>query len=91
MGNNRDNLSGTTFKSILFFVYMLPGMILLWLNYMNPKGGIAGVAKSSRHARSPVMTFITSTLVWTVVAYYFLPEENKIIIMNLFDKLLKSI
>jgi hypothetical protein len=45
-------------------LYLLPGIIILWIIYQNPKGGITGVAKSGRNYRSPVFTFLTATGFW---------------------------
>ena len=45
-------------------LYLLPGTIILWVIYQNPKGGITGVAKSGRNYRSPVYTFLTATAFW---------------------------
>lgn len=90
MENNRDNLSGLKFGSIISFIYMLPGIIILWLNYMSPRGGIVGVAKSSRHARSPIMTFFISTIVWAIVGFYFLENSNQIKIIEYIEKVISS-
>ena len=49
---------------VIKFLYMLPGTIMLWVIYMNPKGGFEGVAKSGRNYRSPVFTFFTATAFW---------------------------
>ena len=59
---------------VLAFLYMLPGRVMLWWTYMNPEGGITGVAKSGRNYRSPFFTFLTATGFWFVGGY--LVAEN---------------
>lgn len=49
---------------------MLPGRIMLWWTYQNPSGGIAGVAKTGRNYRSPLFTFLTSTVFWAAGAVF---------------------
>jgi hypothetical protein len=72
----RDRLDGTASSNILYEIFAAPGRVLLWLQYMNPKGGMAGVAKSKRRANSPVMTFLYALGFWALAgllawAHYF--------------------
>ena len=60
---------------VIKFLYMLPGTIMLWVIYMNPKGGFEGVAKSGRNYRSPVFTFLTATAFW-VFAFMIVVDEG---------------
>lgn len=60
---------------VIKFLYMLPGTIMLWVIYMNPKGGFEGVAKSGRNYRSPVFTFLTATAFW-VFAFMVVVDEG---------------
>ena len=39
---------------------LIPGLVIQWFIYMNPDKGIRGVAASTRHARSPIMTYVYS-------------------------------
>ena len=64
---SRDRLDGSEKKNVLFELYTIPGRIILWLGYMFPGKNYSKVRMSARHARSPIMTFVYST-----VFYYFL-------------------
>ena len=65
----RDRLDGTKRKNILFEFYLLPGRILLWMNYMFPSKGYNKTRESARHARSPIMTFFYATILWLVFVF----------------------
>ena len=65
----KDRLDGTATRGVLYELFVLPGRIILWLQYMNPKGGMAGVAKSKRQANSPVMTFIYALGFWVLAGF----------------------
>ena len=65
----RDRLDGTDKNSILYELFTLPGRIILWFKYMNPQKGYHSVSKSSRRARSPIMTFLYSLLFWVVAVF----------------------
>ena len=56
---------------------MLPGRLILWVNYMFPKKGFTEVVKSSRHARSPIMTFIVSTVFWLIAFVVVVEDGNR--------------
>jgi hypothetical protein len=73
MANNKDNLSGHSSSNIFVTLYMLPGKIILWLEYMNPKGGFEGVAASRRKAQSPIFTFIAATIFWFFAIFFIFP------------------
>ncbi len=66
----RDRLDGSKKKSAFYEIYTIPGRIFLWLQYMFPKKGYAGVRQTARHARSPIMTFIYSTIFWVILGYW---------------------
>lgn len=61
---SRDRLDGTSGKSIAKEVFLAPGRVILWLQYMFPQNGIRGVALSARHAKSPLMTWFYSIAFW---------------------------
>jgi len=65
----KDRLDGTGGGSILYELFAFPGRALLWLQYMNPKGGMAGVASSKRRANSPIMTFIYALGFWVCAVF----------------------
>jgi len=69
--NNRDRLDGTKKGSFLYELFMLPGRIVLWFNYMsggtNKIKGYRGVAITRRQARSPIVTFIVSLMSWIFI------------------------
>ena len=66
---SRDRLDGTHKKRLIVELYLLPGRVLLWLGYMFPGKGYSGVRQSARAARSPIMTFISSTAFWFFLGY----------------------
>ena len=65
----RDRLDHSKRGSILYELFTLPGRTILWVKYMNPGKGYKGVRKSSRHARSPIMTFLYSLVFWFLAAF----------------------
>lgn len=72
MSNHRDHLDGYTFPSPYNYL-VLPGRVILWLHYMFPIKGWGNIAKSARHARSPIMVVLYSAgfylfLAWMLVA-----------------------
>jgi hypothetical protein len=71
----RDRLDGTKKYNLIYEVFTLPGRVILWLNYMNPKKG--RIVRSARHARSPGMTLIYSIVFWSVVSFFVFLELNK--------------
>lgn len=89
--NHKDNLSGMSIKNIIFFFYLLPGMIFLWFSFMSPKGGFEGVASSRRRARSPIYTFFIATLFWAIVILYFLEKPTKDRVFIFIEKTFDSI
>lgn len=62
----RENLSGIRFdrpwKRLL-----LPGLVIQWLIYMFPSGRYASILSETRHARSPLMTYVYSAAFYLVV------------------------
>lgn len=66
---SKDRLDGTATCNPLYELFVLPGRIILWLQYMNPKGGMSGVAKSKRRANSPIMTFIYALGFWALTGF----------------------
>jgi hypothetical protein len=65
----KDRLDGTGGSGVLYELFAFPGRALLWLQYMNPKGGMAGVAASKRRANSPIMTFIYALGFWAIAGF----------------------
>lgn len=66
---SKDRLDGTSGSGMLYELFAFPGRVLLWLQYMNPKGGMAGVAASKRRANSPIMTFIYALGFWALTGF----------------------
>jgi hypothetical protein len=66
---SKDRLDGTSGGGMLYEIFAFPGRVVLWLQYMNPKGGMAGVAASKRRANSPIMTFIYALGFWALVGF----------------------
>jgi len=66
---SKDRLDGTSGSGMLYEIFAFPGRVLLWLQYMNPKGGMAGVAASKRRANSPIMTFIYALGFWALAGF----------------------
>ena len=67
---SRDRLDGSEKKNWKKEVFLAPGRVILWLQYMFPQNGIRGVALSSRHARSPLMTWFYSILFWVCILFF---------------------
>ena len=59
MSRSRDNIPGITLDRPWKYL-LIPGVVIQWFMYMNPRRGYAGVARSSRRARSPIMTYCYS-------------------------------
>lgn len=59
----RDNLPGISLDKPWKYV-LIPGVVLQWWMYMNPRRGFHGLAVSARTARSPLMTYILSAAFW---------------------------
>ena len=68
-----DNIAGSAGKGILSIV-LLPGRIWQWIMYMSVGGvkGYGAVRQQTRMARSPLMTWIYSLIVWGGLGLYFL-------------------
>lgn len=75
----RENMSGTTFDSPWKWL-LLPGVIIQWFIYMFPRGGIGSVAESTRHSRSPLLTFYYAALFYlacfALIAFAFHRSNN---------------
>jgi hypothetical protein len=68
MSNSRDNIPGLVFDRP-WKALLIPGVVIQWFMYMNPQRGMSGVARTSRRARSPIMTYVYSAgfylaLIW---------------------------
>lgn len=59
LSKHRDHLDGYSFRSPYNHV-VLPGRVLLWIQYMFPSKGFLTITKSARHARSPIMVILYS-------------------------------
>ena len=68
-GDKRDRLDGTQTKSRRYEYFLMPGRFILWLQYMFPGSTYKEVRMSSRHARSPYMTYIYSVVFWCVIGF----------------------
>lgn len=71
----RDRLDGTKKSNIVVELYLFPGRLILWLHYMFPSKGYSKVRQSSRHARSPIMTFLYSSIFWIGAGYILINPE----------------
>ena len=67
INNKRDRLDGTPSKSKRNEFFLMPGRIILWLLYMFPGSTYQKVRMSSRHARSPYMTYLYSVAFWILM------------------------
>ena len=61
---SRDRLDGTEKKSWVKEIFLVPGRLILWFNYMFPAKGMQNITKSARHAKSPIMTWFYSIVFW---------------------------
>jgi len=59
MSKSRDNIPGMVLDRSWKFL-LVPGVVIQWFMYMNPQRGMSGVARTSRRARSPIMTYVYS-------------------------------
>lgn len=66
---DRDRLDGTEQGSPLMELFLAPGRAVLWFLYMFPGTGYHRVRMSARHARSPIMTFIYSLIIWGFIGF----------------------
>ena len=72
----KDRLDGTKRRNFLVELFLLPGRAILWFRYMFTGGkSYSEVRQSSRHARSPIMTFAYSALFWVVIFYFVINPE----------------
>lgn len=53
--------------SIWWLLFRMPGIVILWIQYMFPSSG--RVLVSARHKNSPVMEVLASLAFWGVVLY----------------------
>lgn len=84
---HRDDVAGTESHSLPHTVYLLPGKVVQWFIYMNPSGSYAKVSKSTRAARSPVMTYVFASIFWLFagfVAALFLYPPSRMALMDAF-------
>lgn len=65
----KDRLDGTKKKHFLIEFFLIPGRVILWINYMMPGKGYSAVRQSARNARSPIMTLIYSIGFWVLLGY----------------------
>ena len=69
MTQNRDRLDGTEKQSKYLELFLAPGRFFLWVQYMFPGKSYRDIRMSSRHARSPIMTYLYSLLFWAFLFY----------------------
>jgi len=68
----RDNISGIKKAGIIKNIFLAPGKAWQWIMYMTV-GNVKGYGKvrtQTRLARSPLMTYVYSTIFW--IALYFI-------------------
>ena len=64
----RDNISGYQTKSIVLKIFLLPGRVIQWINYMGVgKLGYGQIRQQTRLARSPIMTWVYSIFAWLLI------------------------
>jgi hypothetical protein len=57
---------------------LLPGKVIQWFLYMFPSGRYSRVVSATRHARSPLMTYVYSTALYFLVlvgSFYLLSRH----------------
>ena len=62
----RDNISGTKKEGIIKNIFLSPGKVWQWIMYMTV-GNVRGYGKvrtQTRLSRSPLMTYVYSTIFW---------------------------
>lgn len=75
--SKRDNIPGISNHGI-FIIFLWPGLILQWFMYMYPsKKGLHGLASSTRLARSPLMTYVYSAILWGAAISFYLGGFKK--------------
>ena len=87
---SRDRLDGSKKSNIIVELYLFPGRLILWLQYMFPSKGYAKVRQSSRHARSPIMTFLYSSIFWGVLIYLIINPDLRAQIVLVLKEFLAS-
>lgn len=65
---SRENLAGVKFDRPWKWL-LLPGVIILWFSYMFPNSGVASTVASTRHARSPIMTYAYSAIFYLALLF----------------------
>jgi len=65
---DQDNFVGVKFDKRWKWL-LLPGVVMLWVQYMFPSGGMSAVASTSRRVRSPVMTAVYSAAFYMVALF----------------------
>ena len=80
---SKDRLDGSKKSNILVELYLFPGRLILWLQYMFPSKGYAKVRQSSRHARSPIMTFVYSSIFWGGLIYIVMNPDLRTQIISI--------
>ena len=65
----RDNISGIKKGGIIKNIFLSPGKVLQWINYMTvgQAKGSGKVRPQTRLSRSPFMTYVYSTTFWLVM------------------------
>jgi hypothetical protein len=74
MSKSRDNIPGIILDRPWKFL-LIPGVVIQWFMYMNPQRGFQGIARTSRRARSPILTYCYSVtfyigVIWLLYALY---------------------
>jgi len=62
----RDNIAGIKKGGIIKNTFLAPGKVIQWINYMTvgQAKGYGKVRTQTRLSRSPLMTYVYSTIFW---------------------------
>ncbi|BAB51278.1 hypothetical protein [Mesorhizobium japonicum] len=71
MGWQRENIPDLKFDRRWKWL-LAPGLFFQWFIYMFPSGNHGSIVRATRHARSPVMTYIFSAAFYLFAAGYII-------------------
>ena len=81
----RDNISGSS-GGLIKTIFLFPGKVIQWIMYMFVSGKkFGGIVQQTRFARSPIITYFISIIVWGLLLYFFKLET---IIWNLLSRII---
>ncbi|MCK1354643.1 hypothetical protein IVB56_27240 [Bradyrhizobium sp. CW7] len=64
----RENIAGLKLDRPWKYL-LIPGAVVQWFIYMFPSGAFSSVVSETRHARSPIMTFVYSAGFWLLLLF----------------------